>query len=132
MQTELNRAKSHDRRTHDEDDHIIRPGVEGFQVSDTETESQHVLSKWLKCIWESFRGNVIRRTGHSQNNEGKLISGVLPPISSYMLVKLYASEINNLEKIAAQKVVEKGSCGNKLGISQVGSNPRVVFFLSFM
>jgi hypothetical protein len=29
-------------------------------------------------------------------------------------------------------VVEKGSCGNKLGISQVGSNPRVVFFLSFM
>jgi hypothetical protein len=130
MKRDLNRARAQDRRTRDEDGNstagiIVRGILEGRTApANTEIQQQTITLKWMKLIRDRFRGKVMRRTGNSTDNEGKLISGIAAPSQHLMLLNLYDWERNNLEQLA-DKLLESPQAGARLGSSEVSSYSHV-------
>jgi hypothetical protein len=123
MKRELNRARAQDRKTRDEDGNsqsetIVRGVLAGSAPTNIELQQQVVTSKWNTMIRERFRGKVMRRTGNSTDNEGKLISGVATPSEHLVLLDLYEWEKENMEQLAS-KLLKKPNAGARLGSSQV-------------
>ena len=124
MKRELNRARAYDRKQRDEEGNstagvLVRGVLEGRSGhTDIELQQQVVTTKWMKMIRARFRGKVMRRTGASKDNSGRLISGVAEPSEHLLLLDLYDWERDNLAELA-DKLLETPNAGARLGSSEV-------------
>jgi len=126
MKRDINRARTQDRKSRDEDGTpqagiIVRGVLEGKNTpANLEMQQQIATSNWMRVIREKFRGKVMRRTGNSKDNLGNPISGIAAPSEHLLLLELYDWERVNLEQLA-NKMLETPNAGAKLGSSEVTS-----------
>lgn len=113
MVRDITGATRADRKTMKEDDeaeNIIRRVAKGEKV-DVESETKDISLKWMKRIRAAYKGHVIRRTGESLDNTGKMISDLVPMRYHNLVLKLFDEEMKHITYIAEQLAQDKPQGG---------------------
>ncbi|RDB30571.1 DNA repair and recombination protein RAD54 [Hypsizygus marmoreus] len=119
INTELRSANTADRkaRATEVDDEIVRGVLQGKTRPERWSNYKDAMISQIADFREAYDKVVIRRTGDSVDNMGKPIIGLPPFDDRALLLDLYPSEYEYLDKVA-EELVDNSAAGTKFAMGR--------------